>query len=75
MREAKDSGYPLERQAEYVAALAAVGGVFAYISWAIVSSLLPEGANKPDLAIWTATGAGLGGLAAVVWLVSAEVLH
>lgn len=75
MNTEKGGGYPLERQAEYVAALAAVGGIFAYISWAIVSSLLPESARKPDLGAWTATGAGLGGIAAIVWLVSAEALH
>ena len=71
--EAQDP-YPLSRQAEYVAAFAAVGGVFAYISWAVVTSLLPKGSKKPDLGRWTATGAGLGGVAALTWLVSTELL-
>lgn len=69
------SGYPLDRQIEYIVALAGLGWVFGYVGWALRSSLLPAGSRKPRREDWTATGMGLAGVAGVSWFFFELVLH
>ena|GEM_PF-5243050 len=67
--------YPLERQIEYVAALAALGWLAGYVGWAFRSSLLPKGSKKPIRDDWTSAGMGLAGVAGLSWFLSELVLH
>jgi hypothetical protein len=69
------SDYPLERQIEYVVALAGLGWICGYIGWAFRSLLLPAGAEKPKREDWTATGMGLAGAAGISWFFFELVLH
>lgn len=66
---------PLERHIAYVAGLAAVGWVCGYIGWAIKSSLLPPGAERPSREDWTSTSMGLAGAAGVAWILSELTLY
>jgi len=57
---------PFEREVAYVASMAAVGGIFAFISWAICSYLWPH--RNFEWALWTFIGGGLAGTIGITWV-------
>jgi drug/metabolite transporter (DMT)-like permease len=64
----QQSPLPWEREATYVGAWFAIGGIFAFLAWGIADFFLPE--RDLEWAKWSFVGAGLAGLAALTWVVA-----
>jgi hypothetical protein len=64
---------PAEREIAYIASLAAVGAVFAYIAWAVCSTAFPT--LELNWAKWSFVGGGLAGTAGLAWIVARTLLN
>jgi ABC-type Fe3+-siderophore transport system permease subunit len=68
-----DNSFPAEHEIAYVSSWAGAGAVCTYLIWLI--AILRDPALDSDPGPWMQVGAGCTGVIALVWVLTAAVLH